>query len=406
MNKKASNDSTKSLCCLNISKKTIINNEPSIFINKILLFTDKGLLPKECEETAHLLLFFDELFDSVNGSYDNYKKRSGKPLLGPVTPNSGHKAVWTKAKRILKSMKYISGQKSSIVPSITNWLHTIENMEYMVDVLFTKYNLTSLWMRHFNQDPLENFFGSIRSHGYRNTSPTCAGFEAAFASLLINNLSSTNSPGSNCEVDKCFNFKSLKELFFKKPETSSYTSEVDFDDVNSDNIFKKLEIKMENIKIRAQLEYVTGYILRKLLIKCSKCKECLYIKQNEENTSCITFREYFKNKFCLTYPSHTLIECFSKLQDVVTYIIKKDCKKKNIRQYIKTIFSIVIDYSFIKCPEHKSEIISKIEELSINIFIYNWCRDSNKILNGLRTDFDEGDKIQILALKCCKKRLK
>ncbi|PZC70841.1 hypothetical protein B5X24_HaOG214809 [Helicoverpa armigera] len=45
---------------------------------------DMGILPAECQETADLLLFFDELFDSVNGSYDNSKKRAGKPLLGPA----------------------------------------------------------------------------------------------------------------------------------------------------------------------------------------------------------------------------------------------------------------------------------------------------------------------------------
>lgn len=117
-----------------------------------------GILPAECQETADLLLFFDELFDSVNGSYDNSKKRAGKPLLGPVTPYSTHKAVWANSKKILKSMKFCGNRKSGTVPSIVNWLQTIENIEYLVDVLAKQYNLTSLWMRHFNQDPLENFF--------------------------------------------------------------------------------------------------------------------------------------------------------------------------------------------------------------------------------------------------------
>lgn len=160
-------------------------------------------------------------------------------------------------------MKFCANGKSSVVPSIVNWLHTIENIEYLIDVLAKQYNLTFLWMRHFNQDPLEIFFGCIRGHIYRNTQPSCVAFEAAYASLLISNFSNTHS-GSNCEVDKCINFKSLKNLFFKKPETSSYTTEVDFDDVNSDNIFVELEIERQDPKIKAQLEYVTGYILRKL----------------------------------------------------------------------------------------------------------------------------------------------
>lgn len=37
----------------------------------MIFFTDKGILPPESKDTADLLLFFDELFDSVIGSYEN-----------------------------------------------------------------------------------------------------------------------------------------------------------------------------------------------------------------------------------------------------------------------------------------------------------------------------------------------
>ncbi|CAG9090204.1 unnamed protein product [Plutella xylostella] len=56
-------------------------------------------------------------------------------------------------------------------------------------------------MRHLNQDPIENFFGAIRSHGCRNTNPTPERFESAFTTLLINSLTSVHAPGGNCEKD-------------------------------------------------------------------------------------------------------------------------------------------------------------------------------------------------------------
>lgn len=140
----------------------------------------------------------------MNGSFQNSKTRSGKELLRNVTPNSLHKNVWTQSKNILKSVKFVSATGSAgTVPSINNWLHTVKNMELLRDKLFNEHNMKSLWCRHSNQDPLEFFFGSIRSHGLRNASPTCAAFEAAFASLLINNLSSNYAVGSNCEDDFC-----------------------------------------------------------------------------------------------------------------------------------------------------------------------------------------------------------
>ncbi|VVC94283.1 unnamed protein product [Leptidea sinapis] len=60
---------------------------------------EKGLLPANCQETADIIIFFDELFDSMNGSYINSSKRSGKPLLKTLKPNSLHNQIWTKAKQ-------------------------------------------------------------------------------------------------------------------------------------------------------------------------------------------------------------------------------------------------------------------------------------------------------------------
>ncbi|XP_052745846.1 uncharacterized protein LOC128199641 [Bicyclus anynana] len=80
---------------------------------------DKKILPEECKETADALLFFDNLFDSVNGSFIK-KNRFAKPLLGPATPTSVHHKTWIEGKKILKSMKYINNRtgKKEVVPTI------------------------------------------------------------------------------------------------------------------------------------------------------------------------------------------------------------------------------------------------------------------------------------------------
>ncbi|CAH2080336.1 unnamed protein product, partial [Iphiclides podalirius] len=44
--------------------------------------SDKGVIPSECKETADLLLFFDNIFDSLNGSFEK-KHLHAKPALGP-----------------------------------------------------------------------------------------------------------------------------------------------------------------------------------------------------------------------------------------------------------------------------------------------------------------------------------
>ncbi|KAI5635260.1 hypothetical protein NE865_12052 [Phthorimaea operculella] len=70
-----------------------------------------NILPKECQDTADVLLFFDALFDSVNGSQENAKKRSGKALLLALKPNSPHNKVWVDAKRVLSSMTFVKRGK-------------------------------------------------------------------------------------------------------------------------------------------------------------------------------------------------------------------------------------------------------------------------------------------------------
>ncbi|XP_061721631.1 uncharacterized protein LOC133528306 [Cydia pomonella] len=172
---------------------------------------EKGILDPSSKETADVILFFDELFDSVNGGFMNEKKRPGKDLLGPLTPKSSHQSVWTKSKEVLKTMKFVTpqGHRKSHVSTVPNWLRTLENLEYLKDLLFQKHEIKSIWLRHFNQDPLENFFGCVRSHGARSNNPTCVHFEVAFAALLINNLNSLHSPGYNCEKDQGRGFNCL-----------------------------------------------------------------------------------------------------------------------------------------------------------------------------------------------------
>nr|XP_034824778.1 uncharacterized protein LOC117982524 [Maniola hyperantus] len=120
---------------------------------------DCGQLPAENKDTADLLILMDELFDSVNGSYS--KIRNGKIYRTAVTPKSPHHQLWRKSLPVLKSMVFVTkdGRKAS-VPSISSWIKTIEGFQLLINHL-KSLNVTSLLLRHFNQDPLENFFGAV-----------------------------------------------------------------------------------------------------------------------------------------------------------------------------------------------------------------------------------------------------
>ncbi|XP_025414534.1 uncharacterized protein LOC112686472 [Sipha flava] len=156
-------------------------------------------LDASAQSTGQLCLFMDKLFDSANGN--SIKLELGKNLRCAVTRNSSHWDFWQKALITLNSMKYINTNKA-IVPSITNWIKTVKGIMHICKRLLDC-GFAFVLLQNFNQDPIENFFGSIRSHGVRNIKPTPAMFISSFKALLINNFTSNHSVGSNCENDDC-----------------------------------------------------------------------------------------------------------------------------------------------------------------------------------------------------------
>ncbi|KAH9632255.1 hypothetical protein HF086_002890 [Spodoptera exigua] len=238
---------------------------------------EKGIISEDAQSTADVLLFFDTLFDSVNGSYGKRKKHS-KPLLGPATPNS---------------------------------------------------------------DPIENFFGSIRSQGCRNVNPTPDGFEAAFSSLLINSLTSVHAAGANCEVDDCHTLhKVLITSGGCKEQINCDLSEI------PDIEFTPLEDKSDP-RIVGGLQYVSGYYIKitkkKVFKGCNECKKDLMSNQKPEY---LKYREY-ANKKWLCSPSNSLLNCVSNLQDTNYATIKTCLEKNHLKEFIKTVIFMHIQFDWI-----------------------------------------------------------
>lgn len=122
--------------------------------------------------------------------------------------------------------------------------------------------------RIINQDPLENFFGLIRTLGRRNVNPTCQNFIDSFKTLLINNLTSRYTIGGNCEVNNDCNGKLLvtlkkfiANLELKKSldieEMTNTDDNVNFDIDNETN----RPTKIQNIS-ESQF-YTVGWLVKK-----------------------------------------------------------------------------------------------------------------------------------------------
>ncbi|RVE51568.1 hypothetical protein evm_003700 [Chilo suppressalis] len=235
--------------------------------NNMGYLADKGILPEACRDTADLLLFFDKLFDSVNGSYK--KNIHSKPLLGPVKEKSIHHKVWNDAKSIIKTMKFVNKDTGKVesVPTLTNWVWTLDNIQVLLTKLKSDYGVTSVWMRHLNQDPIENYFGAVRSHGCRNINPTAEKFESAFTTLLLNNMSSVHALGANCEKDYCDNLHAL--IITNSDKTMTTCDLTNIPDIDLLDLEEK-----KDPRILGPLQYVSGYFIKqskaKIFRNCEK----------------------------------------------------------------------------------------------------------------------------------------
>lgn len=125
--------------------------------------TSNKSMPPETIDTAELLFFFNELFDSLNGSIK--------------MDNNEHDQLWINAITIIKTMEFIKkGPYDRKNPEVLkNWIQTLQGFRLLNEYLRT-IEFTIFTTKAFNQDPLENFFGQIRQHGVRNTNPNCSTF--------------------------------------------------------------------------------------------------------------------------------------------------------------------------------------------------------------------------------------
>lgn len=87
----------------------------------VIADVDGQKVSETLSNTAEIISFFDDLFDSVNGTALYSKNSKGKPLRQAVVEKSPHHEFWMEAIKKLKKIRYIDNKgKEIIVPSLKN----------------------------------------------------------------------------------------------------------------------------------------------------------------------------------------------------------------------------------------------------------------------------------------------
>lgn len=191
-------------------------------------------------------------------------------------------------------------------------------------------------LRHFNQDPIENFFGSIRSHGVRNIKPTPANFIASFKALLINNLTSNYSVGSNCENDDCYGtLDNLKNFLYDEVTLEDSTQipiEVHFE-------IPVIEVPSSNPQVTSgSRAYVAGWVVRKIKKLTKNCCLCVSKLSSDvilDEHFIIQLRYYSLCNLCL--PNKNVITLYSFIIEIFNLNFHRFACKKVVVIVLKVL---------------------------------------------------------------------
>lgn len=247
--------------------------------------------------------------------------------------------------------------RTSRPPTLKNWVITIEGLVTLSKQLFEA-GIKTILTRNFNQDPVENFFGSIRSHGCRNTNPTCDGFIAAYKTLIINNLMTKHSIAANCEEDESIGcLTTLKNYFNETPLNLVPTSADDVTEIGA-----SINITYDDAPIIMQCTaYIAGYLLKKTeFVHCSLCKRKLCSDKGNELNRLISIREYGR----LYYPSENLVDKLTMIKKLIKQLLVQYCSKNNLTAVLFENLNSNCTLDNLACNLHSN---------CFKIQIFNYC---------------------------------
>lgn len=347
------------------------------FVTGVVSVDDKQLQinAEEGIATAESVNFFNNLFDSVNGNKKN--ENDDNELRRAVIENSAHHEFWVSAKNVLRNMFYVEKVSRKIVPSVptlTNWSFSINGFQKIWKILKEKYSFNQFNTRLCNQDPLENFFGQIRSHAVRHTNPTPRQFEDSFITLLVSNMKSVSIIGSNCEtVDGDFMLFSLEECL--KQDISN----VETDGVVRNNDCNDEPCELISDKIVAEESIVASLLERSQEITILILKEVNY---------CSACNDNFKNNGFLV--------CIRQITCTVNKLLKTRAHRRNIAKVLIQHFeSWHINMDWHECIEHHANMFKMIVRIIVIKTIVWWCEKKN-VLTKTNPD---NEKLQCDMLK-------
>lgn len=159
------------------------------------------------------------------------------------------------------------------------WIQMIVAIKLLVNRVLDE-DFHSLLTRNICQDPLQNFFGKIRSRGGSNDRPTCNIFMMAFKQLFCDSVMTAPTTG-NCDDDGEESLLQYDSVFKRISVASNEEEPQQLDDADPmyvKRLVKKSKHAIPNREVAFIEEnamcYVAGRIVNKLKKRHPNCSSC------------------------------------------------------------------------------------------------------------------------------------
>ena len=320
-------------------------------------------MPAEGIHTAYFLQLMNRIADGTNGVHygDDHPKRI------PWSAESYHAEFFANTRRQLRSIRFIHSETqkpvTTDIPCLQNLINTLQGFELLWAKL-EGMGFDNFATRTINQDPIENFFGNVRSHDFRSNKPTCYQFEAIYKSLLITNLTSKHSPGYNCEDDSgAFLLPQYNTLL---SGTGYLPDEEDDEETNEVQDKEAVPLKsIEGTKINNSADIIKS-VKRSLpaLIICRECFHSFQIQSSQRQGSTCFMDQ------------HILVKRH------LGRMISSNISHKRIGKKLQRMIQRMVKFNFWTCNEHKPQVLKTFAEICVKKYIEDVATYINKVLRG------------------------
>ena len=272
------------------------------------------------------------------------------------------------------------------------------NCLFMFDLPFML--IFDLQVRRLNQDLLECTFGIIRSHCGSNANPTASQFKSALKAAILNNLTSSDLKGQNCELESDVEmFSTLKQFLnlsgSRDLEDSSSSSDatlaVPLDIVDPADASREgaqhVTRTCPTISQQCSVAYVAGFIVRRVFEqhKCQACWALLTsIDSDDPSLAFISLKEYSQFRRGLIYPSPLLVEAVGEAVEILSAYLKVKAHHVGLSSTVTRILvqSQRFDLRRLSCCDDHASVVGSADVRAVcRIFIPWWGKLLNRGLS-------------------------